>query len=300
MDKRMEFTLTLQALGIIYNKFVKDQVIRNKPSPVASGSTKTNSQPQVSLPVRNLCSVISILEYSDSTILTSTRLTATTLMMLCLLNPGDHVLITDTICYSLKQLCNVLSKLNINVDFFNHRDEYSLKTLFRADTKLIYLESSCSEISDIGSINGICKYVRKRSDKCIISMDNSRTTPLVYKPLIHGVDVSICNLSKYLIKRPNTDLTSISTTKALSHIFIKFNDLVDLTWDNNDLLSVVDSLKSLFFRLVHRYNMFMGFYRYLYAVRYLRRAVCSVLQTSSDHKFWQQIVNSETIQHPLS
>ncbi|WP_192572879.1 hypothetical protein [Candidatus Hodgkinia cicadicola] len=49
--------------------------------------------------------------------------------VLFLLNPGDHVLITDSVYYPLKEFCNMLSKLNINVGYFNPRDEYTLKTL---------------------------------------------------------------------------------------------------------------------------------------------------------------------------
>ncbi|PIM95342.1 cystathionine beta-lyase [Candidatus Hodgkinia cicadicola] len=285
VKKKTQLMSTLRALNVLHNKFVKDQRVKNETPSVIIGSTKTDSQPCIPLPVRNLCSVVSTLEYSDSTILTSSRLTATTLTVLCLLNPGDHVLINDSVCHSTKQLCNVLSELNINVDFFDLRDGYRLKTLLRTDTKLIHLESSCSDTSDIININKICRYVKQRSNKCIISMDNSWITPLIYKPLIHGVDVSICNLTKYLIKWPNTDLTSISTTKTLSHIFIKFNNLVDLTWDNHDLLSIVGNLKSLFFRLSYHHSPIVEVNRYLYALRYLRRAVCSVFQSSSEHKF---------------
>ncbi len=45
----------------------------------------------------------------------------------------------------------------------------------------------------------------QQPNKCIISMHNSWATPLIYKPLIHGVDVLICDLTKYLIRQPSTD-----------------------------------------------------------------------------------------------
>ncbi len=56
--------------------------------------------------------------------------------------------------------------------------------------------------------------------------------------LIHDVDVSICVLTKSLIRRPSTNLTSISTTKSLAHMFTKFKNLVDLTCDNYGLLFI--------------------------------------------------------------
>ncbi len=171
--RRSELAYTINALNIIYHNIVKNRTLQAKTPSDITRSTTTDSQHWVSPAVHNLCSAITTLEYSDSTILTSSRLTATTLTVLCLLNPGDHALITDSVYYPLKQFCNVLSKLNINVDYFNPRDEYSLKTLLRTNTKLIHLESPCSDTFEVLDIDKICKYVKQRSDKCIISMDNS-------------------------------------------------------------------------------------------------------------------------------
>ncbi|PIM95957.1 cystathionine beta-lyase [Candidatus Hodgkinia cicadicola] len=289
--RRSELAYTINALNIIYHNIVKNRTLQAKTPSDITRSTTTDSQHWVSPAVHNLCSAITTLEYSDSTILTSSRLTATTLTVLCLLNPGDHALITDSVYYPLKQFCNVLSKLNINVDYFNPRDEYSLKTLLRTNTKLIHLESPCSDTFEVLDIDKICKYVKQRSDKCIISMDNSWATPLIYKPLIHGVDVSICDLTKYLIRWPNTDLASISTTKTLSHMFTKFKNLVDLTCDNCDLLSILNNLNASIFRLYQRYNPIMKLCRHLYTMRHLCQVFCPALPSSSDHGLWQQNYN---------
>ncbi len=86
------------------------------------------------------------------------------------------------------------------MDYFSPRDEYNLKTLFETNTKLIHLESPCSDTFEVLDIDKICSHVKQWSDKCIISMDNSWVIPLIYKPLIHGMDVSICDLIKYLIR----------------------------------------------------------------------------------------------------
>ncbi|PIM95211.1 cystathionine beta-lyase [Candidatus Hodgkinia cicadicola] len=289
--KRSEFAYTINALNKIYNKLVEYWTVQTETSSDITKLTATDSQHRVFSAVHNLCTAINILEYSNSTILTNSRLTATTLTLLCVLNPGDHALITDSVYYPLKEFCNVLSKLNINVDYFNPRDEYSLKTLLRTNTKLVHLESPCSDTFEILNIGKICRYVKQRSSKCIISMDNSWATPLIYKPLIHGVDISICDITKYLIKRPSTDFTSISTTKSLSHMFTKFKNLVDLTGNNYNLLSILSNLNASIFRLYNRYNSIMKLCRHLYAMRHLCHVFCPALPSSPDHKLWQQNYN---------
>ncbi len=171
--RKSEFAYTINALNVIYDNLVKDRTLQTKPPSDITRSVTSDSQHWVSSTVHNLSTTIAALEYSDSTILTNSRLTATTLTILCLLSPGDHALIIDSVYYPLKEFCNVLSKLNINIDYFNPRDEYSLKTLLRTNTKLIHLESPCSDTFEVLDIDKICKYVKQRSDKCIISMDNS-------------------------------------------------------------------------------------------------------------------------------
>ncbi|PIM95870.1 PLP-dependent transferase [Candidatus Hodgkinia cicadicola] len=289
--RKSEFAYTINALNVIYDNLVKDRTLQTKPPSDITRSVTSDSQHWVSSTVHNLSTTIAALEYSDSTILTNSRLTATTLTILCLLSPGDHALIIDSVYYPLKEFCNVLSKLNINIDYFNPRDEYSLKTLLRTNTKLIHLESPCSDTFEVLDIDKICKYVKQRSDKCIISMDNSWATPLIYKPLTHGVDVSICDLTNYLIKQSNTDLTSISTTKTLSHMFIKFKNLVNLTYGNYDLLTILNNINNSIFRLYSRYNPIMKLCRHLSKMKHLCQVFCPASRSSPDNWLWQQNYN---------
>ena len=71
---------------------------------------------------------------------------AITSTFLSILKPNDHALVVDSVYSLLKQSCKVfLTRFNVHMDFFNPRDGYSLKTLLRTNTKLIRLESPCSD-----------------------------------------------------------------------------------------------------------------------------------------------------------
>ncbi len=122
----------------------------------------------------DLCVAISMLERSNETIITCSGLMAITSTFLSILKPNDHALVVDSVYSPLKQFCKVfLTRFNVHVDFFDPRDEYNLKTLLRTNTKLIHLESPCSNTFEILDIHSICKYIKQRSNRCIISMDNS-------------------------------------------------------------------------------------------------------------------------------
>ncbi len=89
--KRSELAYTINALNMIYNKPMKYRTIQTKtPSDIAR-SIATDNQHWVPSVVHNLCTTIATLEYSNSTILTSPRLTPTTLTVLCVFNSGDYM-----------------------------------------------------------------------------------------------------------------------------------------------------------------------------------------------------------------
>ncbi|WP_146656487.1 hypothetical protein [Candidatus Hodgkinia cicadicola] len=74
MKRRSELAYTINALNIIYNNLVKDWTFQTKTPSDIIRSMATDSQHWVSSAVHNLSTTITILEYSDSTILTSSRI----------------------------------------------------------------------------------------------------------------------------------------------------------------------------------------------------------------------------------
>ncbi|PIM95766.1 cystathionine beta-lyase [Candidatus Hodgkinia cicadicola] len=287
--------LVLYAIKIIY---IKTEDCKNRKQTMINSSnsskgvfysSKGSSLLWTSPAIYNLCTAFSILEHSNETILTSSRLMALTLMLMQVLKPGDHGLVVDSVYYPMKEYCKtVLSGLNINIDFFDSRNEFNFKTLFRTNTKLVHLESPCSDTTEIQNIDEICRYVKNRSTKCIISMDNSWATFLIYKPLLHGVDISICNLNKHLTQWLNIDITSISSTRTVSYLFTKFKNLVDLTCNNFDVNTILNNLKSSIIRIWQNQNSIIKLCKYLYAMRYLCHVFCPALPSSLDHELWKK------------
>ncbi len=161
--------------GFVNNYFVDGSTVlfRNSSEMInnnAKYSYGTHGTPTTS----DLCTAISMLEHSNETIITCSGLMALTTSFLCILKPGDHALVVDSVYYPLKRFCKMLlTRFNIHIDFFNPRDEYNLKALFRTTTRLVHLESPCSNTFEILDIYAICRYIKQRSNKCIISMDNS-------------------------------------------------------------------------------------------------------------------------------
>ncbi|PIM95828.1 PLP-dependent transferase [Candidatus Hodgkinia cicadicola] len=237
----------------------------------------------------DLCVAISMLERSDKTMVTCSGLMALTSTFLCILKPNDHALVVDSVYNPLKQFCKMLlTRFNVHVDFFDPRDEYNLKTLLRTNTKLIHLESPCSNTFEILDIHSICKYIKQRSNRCVISMDNSWATPLIYKPITQGVDISICALTKYPTGCSDVVIGSVSTTKKLSLAFNNFERLIGTTSSSYNCTLVLKNLKSVFVRLYYHHNSVVKVCKYLTTSGYVSHVFSPILPWSPDHKLWKR------------
>lgn len=68
--------------------------------------------------------------------------------------------------------------------------------LCRSNTRLIYMETPGSQTFDMIDVPAITAVARSRG--ILTALDNTWATPLFFKPLAHGVDISLASATKYL------------------------------------------------------------------------------------------------------
>ena len=111
--------------------------------------------------------------------------------------PGDHVLISKNVYGGVFRLVTkVLNDNGVNFDFIDTTDLNLIKKSIRESTKLIHLETPSNpllEIADILAISKICK-----SNKILLSVDNTFMSPYGQKPLNLGADIVMHSTTKYI------------------------------------------------------------------------------------------------------
>ncbi len=244
-------------------------------------------------PITNdLCAAINLLERSHFTMITCSGLMALTSIFSCVLRPGDHALVVDSVYKPLREFCKImLPQLNIHVDFFDPSNELSLKSLLRTTTKLVHLESPGSNTFEILDVKAICRYIKLRNSKCIISMDNSWATPLLFKPILHGVDISVNALTKYPSGMSDVIMGSVSTTKAISNVFFKFQRFTGIVANSYDCFVLLKTLKSTIVRLHYHHDIAIKICEYLNTVKHVSHILYPALLNSPYYKLWQRDYN---------
>lgn len=140
-------------------------------------------------------------------------LAAMTGTLLAVLKAGDDVLITDAIYKPTRRFCDrVLSRFGVTVRYYPpgaSPDE--LIALCASQTRLIVLESPGSLTFEVQDVPAIAALASARG--ILTLMDNTWAAGLYFKPLDHGVDLSVQALTKYVGGHSDVFMGSTATRK---------------------------------------------------------------------------------------
>lgn len=153
------------------------------------------------------------LEGGAGTVLAPSGLAAVTTAILSLTASGDHMLLTES-CYGpTRAFCHgMLRRFGVDYTIYDPLIGAGIERLIRPNTKLIFLESPGSLTFEVQDVPAITAVARKHGIRT--ALDNTWATPLYFKPLAHGVDVSIHAATKYITGHSDCLLGTITANAA--------------------------------------------------------------------------------------
>lgn len=133
---------------------------------------------------------------SESSVITSSGLSAITISLLTFLESGDELLVSENCYEPVFNFCsNELKKFGVKTNFFKNNKISLFKKLVNSKTKVIYLESPGSLNYAVEDIDKIIKIAKANNITTII--DNTWATFLGFNPLKWGIDIAIESCTKY-------------------------------------------------------------------------------------------------------
>ncbi len=151
------------------------------------------------------------LEGSAGTILLPSGLAACTFPLLAFLGAGDHVLLVDSLYSPTRHFCDtVLKRMGVCVEYFAPDVGAGIADLMRGETKVVFLEAPGSNTFEMMDVAAVAAAAKSRG--AVTMIDNTWATPIFFKPLDHGCDVSIHALTKYPGGHSDLMLGSVSAT----------------------------------------------------------------------------------------
>jgi cystathionine beta-lyase len=137
---------------------------------------------------------------------------AITAAILAFVKAGDHVLMVDSVYGPTRRFCDmVLARFGVATTYYDPAIGAGIAALMRPETRVIFLESPGSLTFEMQDVPAIAAVARRAGVATI--MDNTWATPVYFKPLAHGVDVTVQSGTKYIGGHSDLMLGMIAMTE---------------------------------------------------------------------------------------
>jgi len=168
------------------------------------------------------------------TVLYSTGLASITTPLLAVLAPGDELLAPDNVYGPTRHFCDTfLSRYGVATRYYDPLVGTGIAALIGESTRAILLESPGSLTMEVQDVPGICAVARDRGVATLL--DNTWATPLLFKAIAAGVDISMVAGTKYV--GGHADVMLGAATATAEH----YQRLQQVSWDLGHGLSPDDA-----------------------------------------------------------
>jgi cystathionine beta-lyase len=234
-----------------------------------------------------LCEAIDELEGSAGTILVPSGLAAVTVPFLAFLAAGDHALIVDSVYFPTRHFCDtMLKRLGVSVDYYDPMIGAGIESLIKPNTKLVHTEAPGSNTFEMQDISAISAVAHRHG--CVVTMDNTWATPLYFKPLDHGVDVSIHASTKYPSGHSDILLGTVSANAAHWEQLKEANITLGICASPDDSYQILRGLRTMGVRLDRHQESTLNIALWLEEREDVARVLHPALPSFPGHELWKR------------
>ncbi|HEY7853441.1 MAG TPA: cystathionine beta-lyase [Caulobacteraceae bacterium] len=236
-----------------------------------------------------LAAALAELEGANTVRLFPSGLAAVTGAMLAVLKAGDEILVTDAIYKPTRRFCErVLGRFGIIARYFDPRSSpEDLIASAGPATRMIVLESPGSLTFEMQDAPAIATLARARG--ILTLMDNTWAAGFWFKPLAHGIDLSVQALTKYVGGHSDAFMGSAATNdpalgEALDHAIWDFGWSVG----PDDAYQMLRGLRTLPTRLARHHASGLAVASWLRDQDQVAEILHPALSGARDHDLWKR------------
>ena len=140
---------------------------------------------------------------------------AITTALLALTEPGDEILMVDTVYEPTRDFCDgVLARTGVTTRYYDPLvTGDAIDALFGERTRLLFMESPGSLTFEVQDVPALCAAAKARGVTTVI--DNTWATPLLLPAIGLGADVSILACTKYVVGHSDVMLGSCTAVAGV-------------------------------------------------------------------------------------
>ncbi|MBW3098194.1 cystathionine beta-lyase [Pseudohoeflea coraliihabitans] len=234
-----------------------------------------------------LASAMDALEGSAGTVVVPSGLVAVTLPFLACLSAGDHALVVDSVYGPTRRFCDtMLKRLGIEITYYDPMIGADIASLMQPNTRLVHTEAPGSNTFEMQDIPAIAKAAH--AGGAVVTLDNTWATPLYFRPLEHGVDISIHAATKYPSGHSDT---LIGTVSANEQWWPKLHDAfvtLGVCTSSEDAYTTLRGLRTMGVRLERHASSALSLARELETRAGVARVLHPALESFPGHALWKR------------
>jgi cystathionine beta-lyase len=230
---------------------------------------------------------ISELEGAAGTVLCPSGLAAATTALFSCLATGDQILVVDSVYAPVRNFAmTVLKPLGIDTVFYDPALGKDIEALFTERTRAVYLEAPGSLTFEMQDLPAIAAVAHRRG--ATVLFDNTWATPLAFRPLAHGADLSIVAATKYIVGHSDAMLGTVAANEAAWPKLKATHGALGVHVGPDDVYLGLRGLRTLAVRLPHHAASALKVATWLDARPEVARVLYPPLPDDPGHDLWKR------------
>ncbi|HEX3440256.1 MAG TPA: cystathionine beta-lyase [Pseudolabrys sp.] len=207
--------------------------------------------------------------------------------LLAVAGAGDHILVTDSVYRPTRTFCDTIFKrMGVETTYYDPLIGAGIETLFKPNTRAVFTEAPGSQSFEMQDIPAIAKVAHDKG--ALVLTDNTWGTPLYFRPLEKGVDLSIQAGTKYIGGHSDIMFGCVS---ANAKTLPRLKDTVygmGLCVGPDDIYLALRGLRTLGVRLARHYQSGVRVARWLEQRPEVLRVMHPALESDPGHAVWKR------------
>ena len=236
---------------------------------------------------------IAELEGAHRVFLTPTGFAAVALSIMSVCRPGDEIIVTDACYHPTRMITSgLLKEFEVKTQFYNPDDFESLKEKITEKTKMIFVENPGSNTFEFQDLSKIIRLAKKNN--IITAIDNTWGTPLFFKPLKLGFDISISSATKYFSGHADVMLGTVAVNKKIYSKVNFYNYLTGYRVSPDDAYLVIRGLRTLDVRLETHQKNTKQIINFLRKEKKIKEVLYPYKKGTKNYKNWKKYYSGAT------
>jgi cystathionine beta-lyase len=214
-------------------------------------------------------------------------LAAVSAALLSVLGAGDHVLVTDSAYLPTRQFCDhLLVRYGIRTTYYDPLVGADIAALFEPKTRAVFVESPGSLSFEMQDVPAIAAAAHAKG--AAVLMDNTWASPLYFRALDKGVDLSIQSGTKYIGGHSDVMLGTISANAQWWPRLRETVETMGLCVGPDDMYLGLRGLRTMGVRLAQHQAAGLKVARWLAARPEVARVLHPALENDPGHAIWRR------------